>query len=59
MKPHIINGTQIGKEIRENLKKKVARFDKKPGLAVILVGNNPASLAYIGMKQKACKELGY
>lgn len=58
----IIDGTKIANEIRAELKKEVEKLKTShnliPGLAVILVGTNPASVAYVGMKEKACKELG-
>lgn len=59
MTPFLINGKEIGKSIQTQLEEKVKKHNKKPGLAVILVGNNPASLAYIGMKKKACDTLGF
>jgi methylenetetrahydrofolate dehydrogenase (NADP+)/methenyltetrahydrofolate cyclohydrolase len=37
----------------------VALFDRKPGLAVILVGDDPASSVYVRNKGKACEEVGY
>ena len=55
----LIDGVAIGKAIREGLKASVDKLGIKPGLAVILVGNNPASQAYIRMKRKACDVLGF
>jgi methylenetetrahydrofolate dehydrogenase (NADP+)/methenyltetrahydrofolate cyclohydrolase len=46
----LIDGKQIAKEIRAELKKEVGQLTEeglKPGLAVILVGNNPASETYV------------
>ena len=54
----IINGTKVKDKIMTELKQTVAQFTGAPGLAVILVGDNPASKAYIGMKKKACETLG-
>ena len=54
-----LDGLSLGKKLRLELKSLVDKLDKKPGLAVIIVGNNPASLAYIGMKKKACDALGF
>ena len=54
----LIDGTKIKGQILTDLKETVAKLDGQPGLAVILVGDNPASKAYIGMKKKACENLG-
>lgn len=57
----IIDGKEIAKRKRENLKLKVSQLMEQgiqPGLAVVLVGNDPASLTYVRHKQKACKEVG-
>lgn len=55
----IISGQDLAKEIKIQLKEKVLQFNKKPCLAVILVGENPASKVYIKNKEKACKECGF
>lgn len=54
----IIDGKEIAKEIRENIKNEIAEQDLKPGLAIIMVGNNPASEIYVRNKRKACAEIG-
>ena len=54
----IIDGNKVKADILNNLKKEIEALNGAPGLAVILVGNNPASKAYIGMKKKACDSLG-
>ena len=54
----IINGTKIAKAITEDIKEKISKYQKKPNLSVILVGNNPASLIYIRMKERACEKVG-
>lgn len=54
----IIDGKKISAEIREKIKEEVSKLDKKPGLAVILVGENPASKVYVNMKEVKCKEVG-
>ena len=54
----IIDGVKIKEQILADLKETVAGLAGEPGLAVILVGDNPASKAYIGMKKKACELLG-
>jgi methylenetetrahydrofolate dehydrogenase (NADP+) / methenyltetrahydrofolate cyclohydrolase len=57
----LIDGKQIAKEIRAELKKEVSQLTEeglKPGLAVILVGNNPASETYVRSKIRASEEIG-
>lgn len=58
---HIIDGKKISKEIKEEVKEKVSAL-KEQGitvtLAVIQVGNNPASTVYVGNKKKACEFVG-
>ncbi len=61
MAARIIDGKQVAKEMREELKVKVAALKEKgivPGLAVILVGEDPASKSYVSAKEKACAEIG-
>lgn len=58
MSAEIIDGKQIAQTLREQLAKDVAGMDKKPGLAVILVGDDPASHVYVGNKIKACEQVG-
>jgi methylenetetrahydrofolate dehydrogenase (NADP+)/methenyltetrahydrofolate cyclohydrolase len=61
MPAEIIDGKKISSEIKENLKGKLENLKKKgilPGLAAILVGDNPASQVYVNMKTKACEEVG-
>ena len=63
MAAKIISGTDVAKEIREELKKDVATLKEKtgvvPGLVTILVGENPASISYVTAKQKTSKDLGF
>ena len=54
----IIDGKSVSESILSELTKAVSSLNGSPGLAVILVGDNPASKAYIGMKKKACERLG-
>jgi methylenetetrahydrofolate dehydrogenase (NADP+) / methenyltetrahydrofolate cyclohydrolase len=62
MTAKIISGTEISKQIREELKKEIGELKAKhnlvPGLATILVGADPASRVYVGQKEKTCLELG-
>jgi methylenetetrahydrofolate dehydrogenase (NADP+)/methenyltetrahydrofolate cyclohydrolase len=57
----IIDGKQIAADIRSELKAEVAKLKAKgiiPGLGVILVGADPASISYVTAKEKACSEIG-
>ena len=54
----IIDGKKVAEEIREKVKQEVSKLDKKPGLAVILVGEDPASKVYANIKDKKCREVG-
>lgn len=58
MKAKIINGTEIARKIRDRIKAEVAGMRKKPGLAAVIVGDNPASKVYVGIKRKQCEEVG-
>jgi methylenetetrahydrofolate dehydrogenase (NADP+)/methenyltetrahydrofolate cyclohydrolase len=58
----IIDGKKISAEIKAELKTEIDRLKKDgitPGLAGVLVGDNPASALYVNMKEKACRELGF
>lgn len=57
----IIDGKKVAQEIRTEIAadvKKLKRRKIQPGLAVVLVGNDPASEVYVRMKKRACAELG-
>lgn len=58
----IIDGKHVSSEVRKNITSEIKRFKEEtgvtPGLAVILVGNNPASAVYVRNKHKACLEVG-
>ncbi|KIH77270.1 methylenetetrahydrofolate dehydrogenase (NADP+) / methenyltetrahydrofolate cyclohydrolase [Geoalkalibacter ferrihydriticus] len=57
----IIDGKAIAAEIRGRIKEEAAELKKSnvvPGLAVVLVGEDPASRVYVTMKEKACAEAG-
>lgn len=54
----ILDGKALAEKIRAEIKEKVSRLDPKPGLGVILVGNNSASHVYVRGKEKACDEVG-
>lgn len=62
MSAAIINGKQISEEIRNSLRNEVEQLKEQgltPGLAVILVGEDPASGVYVRNKEKACHDLGF
>ncbi len=54
----ILDGRVLAEKIKSDLHKKIARLKKRPGLAAILVGHDPASELYIRLKEKACQEVG-
>ncbi len=57
----ILDGKAVNQAILEELKPRIQRLSqerRRPGLAVILVGNNPASEIYVGSKVRTCSELG-
>ncbi|MFO7902758.1 MAG: bifunctional methylenetetrahydrofolate dehydrogenase/methenyltetrahydrofolate cyclohydrolase FolD [Pirellulaceae bacterium] len=61
MTAKIIDGKEVAQHVRADLKKEVAALATRgvqPGLAVIVVGDNPASKVYVGQKGKACAEVG-
>jgi methylenetetrahydrofolate dehydrogenase (NADP+)/methenyltetrahydrofolate cyclohydrolase len=62
MTAKIIDGTAIAADIRAEVKAEVealyAKLGERPGLATVLVGENPASQTYVRSKSKACEELG-
>ena len=62
MTAQIISGTEIAKQIREELRQEIAELKAKhnvvPGLVTVLVGADPASQVYVGGKEKTSKELG-
>lgn len=62
MLENTINGIEIAASIRSDLRTSVEAFSKKsgafPSLAVILIGDNPASAVYVRNKEKACSEVG-
>jgi methylenetetrahydrofolate dehydrogenase (NADP+)/methenyltetrahydrofolate cyclohydrolase len=61
MTAKIIDGKAIAASIRAKLKQRVADLDRahvRPGLAVVMVGQNPASALYVRNKIRACEEVG-
>ena len=61
MSANIIKGSEIAEQIRAELRTDIAALKERgitPGLAVVLVGEDPASQSYVRMKGKACEDLG-
>lgn len=54
----IIDGKAISAQIRKELAEEVSAMKEKPGLAVVIVGEDPASQVYVRNKKRACEELG-
>src|ERR671910_503272 len=54
----IIDGKAVAAKVREEVKREVAALDRKPGLATILVGDDPASAVYVRMKREDSAEVG-
>jgi methylenetetrahydrofolate dehydrogenase (NADP+)/methenyltetrahydrofolate cyclohydrolase len=63
MNPIIIDGKKTSLEIRQEVTEQVAQLKREtgivPGLAVILVGDDPASHSYVKSKEKACRDAGF
>ncbi|MFA5051764.1 MAG: bifunctional 5,10-methylenetetrahydrofolate dehydrogenase/5,10-methenyltetrahydrofolate cyclohydrolase [Patescibacteria group bacterium] len=55
---HSIDGKKIADSILSDVKQRVAKLAAKPGLAIILVGTDPASYIYVGLKEKASQFAG-
>ncbi len=59
----VIDGNKVSQEIRQQLRGETSAFQAQtgivPGLAVVLVGDDPASQVYVGRKAKACEEIGF
>ena len=62
MTARILSGKEIGQQIRQELTEEIAALKEKhdlvPGLATVLVGDDPASKVYVGAKERACQALG-
>lgn len=59
---HIIDGKLVSKKVKQEVADEVAILKEKgitPGLAVIIVGDDPASRVYVNNKKKACAEVGF
>lgn len=62
MEPLILDGKKVAADMRAEMMEEIQRLKAEhnltPGLAVVLVGDNPASVSYVTGKQKACEEVG-
>ncbi|AKD38105.1 bifunctional methylenetetrahydrofolate dehydrogenase/methenyltetrahydrofolate cyclohydrolase FolD [Pasteurella sp. P03HT] len=62
MTAQVISGTELSKKIKSDVAQKIGQYlqqnKRAPGLAVILVGADPASQVYVGSKRKSCAEIG-
>lgn len=55
---HLIDGRSLAAKIREQVKNAVKKTTKTPRLAVVLVGDDPASMLYVSLKEKTAEEVG-
>ena len=62
MQDKILDGKKVSADIKAELADEIKKLQEKrnitPGLAVVLVGEDPASQVYVNMKEKTCKALG-
>ena len=61
MSAQLIDGKSVAKQVRADLKSRIAALKEKgttPGLAAVLVGEDPASMTYVNSKARACEKLG-
>lgn len=61
MSAQLIDGKSVAKQVRADLKSRIAALKEKgitPGLAAVLVGEDPASMTYVSSKARACEKLG-
>lgn len=54
-----IDGTELAKKVKTGVRKEAALLSRRPGLAVIIVGDDPASRVYVNSKRKDCEECGF
>ncbi len=59
MSAEILNGTRLAQQIRSQIRKKLKKLTFSPGLAVVQVGNDPASTLYIKHKQRDCDKVHF
>ena len=54
----LIDGKYVANKCKEDIKERIKRLDKTPGLAVIRIGEDEASKIYVRLKHQMCEELG-
>lgn len=54
----ILDGKMVANKLKEKIKLSIEGLEVKPGLAVICIGDDPASKLYVKLKHKICEELG-
>lgn len=54
----VMDGKALAAKVKERVRRQVEQLDIKPGLAVVLVGDDPASRVYVNGKKKDCGECG-
>ena len=59
MPAKIIDGKEIADRIKEDIKSKIKNSRTKPGIALVIVGSNPASQIYVNSKEKSSLEIGF
>ena len=59
MSAMIIDGKALAAKVKEEVREKARELSARPGLAVIIVGDNPASRVYVNGKKKDCEECGF
>ena len=55
----VMDGKALAAKVKEQVRQKAEKLDRTPGLAVIIVGDNPASRVYVNGKKKDCEECGF
>ena len=55
----IIDGKELARSVRREIRRQVKRLKFTPGLAVVQVGDDPASTVYVSNKEKDCKYVGF
>lgn len=59
MSAHILDGKALSISLNKDLKRRIQTLERPPGLAVVLVGDDPASQVYVGKKGKVAKRIGF
>jgi methylenetetrahydrofolate dehydrogenase (NADP+)/methenyltetrahydrofolate cyclohydrolase len=54
----LIDGRELARQLRSDIRSEIVQSGIRPGLAIILVGGDPASQLYVSLKERACQEVG-